>query len=404
MSDNEHNAWTRRQSLAAILSLGVAACGGYTAPPATSCGQPPMIPPPPSPPPPPLSAISSLNDLAKRKGMRFGSVVGAGNAASGSFRNPNYAKLLEADCGILVGENEMKWQAIRPSSTSYDFAQFDEMMAYAASKNLPMRGHNLLWHRPEWMPTWLENYDFGSRPATEAERLLTEHITTVCAHYRGRIKSYDVVNETVLGDGSLSATAISRAMGGTTPLLDLAFRTARAQAPDAQLVYNDYMSWETGNEGHRSGVLRLLEGFKARGVPVDALGIQAHISIYNYDPASGNSGPRQETEWRKFLDEVTGMGYDLLITELDVNDQNLPADIVTRDNANAAYARDYLDLMFSYRQLKDVLVWGLCSWLQSFQPLRADKLPKRPAPYDAAYQPKPLYRAIAAAIEAAPAR
>jgi endo-1,4-beta-xylanase len=199
---------------------------------------------------------------------------------------------LETDCGILVAENEMKWQAIRPSSTSYDFTQFDEMMSYADSKNLPMRGHNLLWHRPEWMPVWLENYDFGSRPASEAERILTGHITTLCARYRGRTKSYDVVNETVLSDGSLSATAISRAMGGTTQLLDLAFRTAREQAPDAQLVYNDYMSWEKGNESHRSGVLRLLEGFKARGVPVDALGIQAHISVDNYDPASGNSGSR----------------------------------------------------------------------------------------------------------------
>ncbi len=402
MTDHVHNAWTRRQSLAALLSVGVAACGGNTVPPATSGGPPPVIPPA-SPPP----TMASLNDLAKRKGMRFGSAVSAGSATSGSFRNPDYAKLLETDCSILVAENEMKWQAVRPSSTSYDFAKFDEMMVYADSKNLPMRGHNLLWHRPEWMPGWLENYDFGTRPASEAERILTEHITKLCTRYRGRIKSYDVVNETVLGDGSFSSTAISRAMGGTTQLLDLAFRTARAQAPDAQLVYNDYMSWEPGNEGHRAGVLRLLDGFKARGVPVDALGIQAHISVHNYDPASGNSGPRQETEWRKFLDEVTGMGYDLLITELDVNDQNLPADIVIRDNANAAYTRDYLDLMFSYRQLKDVLVWGMCdpyNWLQSFQPLRADGLQKRPAPYDAAFQRKPLYRAIAAAFEAAPVR
>jgi endo-1,4-beta-xylanase len=107
------------------------------------------------------------------------------------------------------------------------------------------------------------------------------------------------------------------------------------------------------------------------------------------------------------LDEVTDMGYDLLITELDVNDQNLPAGITVRDNASAAYASDYLDLMFSYRQLKDVLVWSMCdpySWLQFFQPLRGDKLPKRPTPFDASFKPKPLYSAIAAAFEAAPIR
>jgi endo-1,4-beta-xylanase len=403
MAGGNGSACTRRESLAAILSLSVAACGGGAG------GAPVSVspPPPPSPPTPPSATTTSLKALAAAKGMRFGSVVNSGAANSGSFRNSNYAKLLESQCSVLVGENEMKWQAIRPSATDFDFAAFDEQMAYAQSKNLAMRGHNLLWHRPEWMPSWLENYNFGTNPATEAARILTDHITTVCTRYSGRINSYDVVNETVLGDGSFASTAISRAMGGTTELLDLAFRTARAQAPGAELVYNDYMSWEPGYEGHRAGVLRLLEGFKARGVPIDALGIQAHISINNYDASATKFGPRQEIEWRKFLDEVTRMGYKLLITELDVNDQNLPADFTARDNATASYLRDYLDLMFSYPQLKDVLVWGMCdpySWLQYFQPLRSDALAKRPTPFDASFQPKPIFNAIAGAFQAAAVR
>jgi hypothetical protein len=48
MFDDNHNAWTRRQSLAALLSVGVAACSGTAAPPATLGGQLPLIPPPPS--------------------------------------------------------------------------------------------------------------------------------------------------------------------------------------------------------------------------------------------------------------------------------------------------------------------------------------------------------------------
>jgi endo-1,4-beta-xylanase len=377
---------TRREGLAAALAMATTACAGSGNAPASSASLPP--------------ASGGLHQLAKVKNMRFGSAVGAGPSSSGSFRNPDYATLLKRDCGILVAENEMKWQALRPGPNAYNFAPFDEMLASGEKNGMAMRGHTLMWHRPQWQPTWLEAYDFGSRPSTEAERILTTHIKAVTDRYRGRILSYDVVNETVMEDSTLAQTAISRAIGGTETLVDLAFRTARAQLPDAQLVYNDYMSWEPGNEKHRAGVLKLLEGFKARGVPVDALGIQSHIRIDTFDPSTG-TGPKQEREWRKFLDEVVGMGYDLLITEFDVNDQALPADIASRDASVAAYAKAYLDVMFSYPQLKDVLAWGMCdpySWLQEFKPLRTDGQAKRPCPYDAQFQAKPLHGEIATAF------
>ncbi len=383
---------TRREGLATALVLAATASSGALAKKPKKAAM--------------VSATGSLNSLAKAKGMRFGSALGAGPSKSGSFRNPDYARLLESECGLLVPENEMKWQALRPGPSQFNFAAFDEQVAYAQAKGLAMRGHTLLWHRPQWMPGWLEAYDFGANPATEAARLLTAHIDTVCGRYKSKINSFDVCNETVMEDGSLASTAISRAMGGTLPLVDLAFQTARAAMPGAQLVYNDYMSWEPGNEKHRGGVLKLLEGFKKRGVPVDALGIQSHIRIDTYEPSS-RTGPRDEKGWRKFLDEVTGMGYALLITEFDVNDQALPADTGWRDRSVADYARSYLDLMFSYKQLKDVLVWGMCdpySWLQEFQPLRSDGQAKRPCPFDAEFRKKPLYDAIAAAFASAPVR
>ncbi len=379
--------FSRRTLLAATAALATSACvggrNGIAAPEA-----------------------KSLHQLAAAKGMRFGSAVGAGPANSGSHRNPDYAALLTRDCGILVAENEMKWQHVRPSLNEYSFAAFDGIVDFAEKNGMAVRGHTLMWHRPQWQPAWLESYDFGANPATEAARLLTTHIKTVTDHYRGKILSYDVVNETVLEDSTLAQTAISRAIGGTETLVDLAFHTARDQLPTAQLVYNDYMSWEPGTEKHCAGVLKLLEGFRKRNVPVDALGIQSHIRIDTYDPTTGN-GPRREREWRNFIDEVVAMDYKLLITEFDVNDQALPADIAVRDAGVAAYSRAYLDLMFSYPQLKDVLAWGMCdpySWLQDFKPTRIDGAPKRPTPYDAQFQPKPLHDVIAAAFNAAPAR
>lgn len=381
------DAITRRESLVLAGGLMLAGTG-------TAMGAAP-------------STRVSLQEIAHARGMRFGSAVGWGPAESntGSFANPAYAALVERDCALIVAENAMKWQAIRPTATAFDFAQFDATVAWAESKRLAIRGHNLLWHQPKWMPRWAENYDFGATPAREAERLLAQHIRTVTKRYGTRICSYDVANEAVNpADASLYQTALSHALGGAEPTLDLAFRVARAEAPHAQLVYNDYMSWEVGNDRHRAGVLRLLEGFRKRGTPVDALGVQSHLITPGSD--IGGAISRQQGEWRRFLDAVVAMGYTLLITELDVRDNDLPADTTIRDRAVADYTRGYLDVTLAYPQLRDILVWGMSdrySWIEGFEP-RADGARRRPTLYDTDFRAKPMRAAVAAALAAAPVR
>ncbi len=401
---------TRRQTLggaAAMLATAACSSGGMSQTPAPTPAPGPA--PSPSPSPTPTPVATSLNAIAMTKGLRFGSTFAwsAPGADAGSFANPDYAALLERDCGVLVPENELKWQRTRPTATTFDFARFDAMLDYAESKRLAMRGHTLLWNSSRWYPGWLNSYDFGASPRAEAERLLTEHIRTVCRRYGGRIFSYDVVNETIEpGTGAHRETSLNTAMGGGDAVCDLAFHVAKAESPaGTQLVYNDFMDWGDGTATHRDGVLRLLEGFKARGVPVDALGVQAHIGPNTTEPAATLKS-RQETAWRRFLDDVVAMGYKLVITEFDVNDRALPADIATRDRQVAEYARAYLDVMFSYSQLRDVLAWGMSdryNWLNGFSP-RPDGVAKRASPYDAEFRPKPLYTAIADALAAAPVR
>jgi endo-1,4-beta-xylanase len=353
------------------------------------------------------NAPASLNVLAQPSGRRFGSAVAWGKpgADRGSFANPTYARLLERECGLLVPENELKWQWSRPGPDKFDLRQMDAIADYADKHGFALRGHTLFWTPTKWYPKWLERTHFGS--AGEAERLLTTHVQTVCRRYGKRIYSYDVVNEAVQPEtGAIRDTNVTRALGGEH-FLDLMFHTARSEAPHAELVYNDYMSWERNDEDetHIRGVLKLLEGFRKRGTPVDALGVQSHIRLLKTDPVAAvvreSQGP-----WRRFLDEVVGMGYKLVITEFDVNDRMAPANVAKRDRMVADYARAYLDVMLSYKQLRDILCWGMCdrySWLEGFDP-RKDKLPKRGTPYDRHFRPKPLREAIAAAFAAAPPR
>ncbi|HEY4941715.1 MAG TPA: endo-1,4-beta-xylanase [Rhizomicrobium sp.] len=360
------------------------------------------------------AAPDSLNALAAAKGLRFGSCMGTGPSGAprpagvsgqraNQFDDPELRAIFVRECGILVPENELKWYALRPSATEFDFERADKLMAFAANNALLVRGHTLLWNRDEWMPAWVRTYDFGTRPGTEAERLLTGHITTVCKRYP-QIFSWDVVNETINPDtGGMTESVFTKYIG--PEVIDIAFHAARAAVPKAQLVYNDYMSWGPGNAKHRDGVIALLERLKKNGVPVEALGVQAHIG-----PGASATTPTLtadgETEWRKFLDAATGLGLDLVITEFDEGDQNLPADIALRDRAVADLARRYLDVMLSYSQLRYVMAWGLVdkySWLRDRWP-RADGLPKRPSLYDDDYRAKPIRAAVADAFRVAPAR
>jgi endo-1,4-beta-xylanase len=352
---------------------------------------------------PAAPASDTLTAAAASRGRRFGSAFAWAPPGrdAGSFANPAYAALLRRDCAVLVAENQMKWQSIRPAPEKFDFAQFDAMVDWAIRNGFAMRGHTLLWAYSKWFPAWLNDADFGARPATEAARILTQHIGTVTKRYGRKIHSYDVVNEAVDPDtGTLRETSLSRAMGGTVPVLDLAFRTARAAAPHAELVYNDYMSWEDGNEKHRAGVLSLLEEFRRRGTPVDTLGVQSHIGLFQPTTDAGALAKRLEPEWRHFLDRVTAMGYRLIITEFDVRDRGLPAAIGPRDRGVADFARAYLDIMLTYPQLGDVLAWGLSdrySWLRGFEP-RPDGAVARGCPYDLDLRPKPLRTAMLSAL------
>lgn len=350
------------------------------------------------------SAEPSLHALAAAKGRFFGGAVGAADGGiTASLDDAAYRRLLRQDCGLLVCENEMKWYVLRPDPTTFDFARADRIAAFARENGMALRGHTLLWHHPRWFPAWVESHDFGPRPATAAEAMVTDHIRRVAGRYP-QIRSWDVVNETVDAEtGDLRETPLSRAMGQS--VLDVAFHAAREAAPQAQLVYNDYMSWEAGHETHRAGVLRLLEGFKARDVPIDALGVQSHIGSGNSDNSVGFD-TAQEREWRAFLDAVVDLGLEIVITEFDVHDKNLPADIATRDAAVADLGGRYLELMLSYPQTTGVVAWGMmdsCSWLQGSW-LRADGLAKRPTPYDDGGRAKPLHAAIAQAFRTAPAR
>lgn len=378
-------AITRREMLGTAAALAVTA-----AMPAAAAGE------------------ESLAAIAKRRGLHFGSAMGVRTI----HNDPDYTKLVLSQCSTIVPGNELKWTTIRPDPVTVDYGPGDEFVAWGEQHDLIVRGHNLFWPLERRSPPWQATYDYGPNPRATTQKMLVDHIERTCRRYGARIASWDVVNEGIEpATGRPRQNSFSRAFGGDgTEIIELAFHTARASLPaTTELVYNDFMNWEPMHEKHREGVLRLLKGFRKRGVPVTSLGLQGHLggggTTGNPD-GIGGFGAHDERAWRHFLDQVTGMGYKLLITEFDVNDRFAPAPIAERDAAIASVGKAFLDVTLSYKQVHTVMLWGLSnnrSWLQGTG-ARADGLPKRPCPFDADLQPTPLYSAIAAALASAPQR
>ena len=297
-----------------------------------------------------------------------------------------YAALVREQSSLVVAEDEMKWQRLRPTIDSFDFEWADKLVAFAEANRIRVRGHCLCWHRQ--LPGW---FAAEANPGN-ARRLLTEHIQTVAGRYAGRMHSWDVVNEAVwVQDGrpdGLRDSPWLRLIG--EDYLEVAFEAARAADPQALLTYNDFGCEEDGPEGDRkrAAVIELLRRMKARHVPIDAVGVQAHLS-------AGAKHVYGEG-MRRFLGEVKELGLQVFVTEMDVNDRELAGGVAGRDAAVAKVYGGFLDLVLRDANVTAVLTWGITdrmTWLNS-EGARKDGLAERCLPFDGELNPVEAFFAM----------
>lgn len=330
-----------------------------------------------------------LRQRAIAKNLLYGAAVQQRHLA----QDPEFAAHFVRECAILVPESELKWRRLRPQPHQFNFAPGDRLVAFGRTHGLQIRGHTLVWH--EALPTWFKE----TVNRRNAEKMLREHIHRVMGHYAGQIHSWDVVNEAIHpGHGHPQSLRTSPWLQLLGPAyLDIAFEAAAAADPATLLVYNDHwLEYDTPNgRARRKAVLNLLSRLKSRGVPIQALGIQAHLmrDQPRFNPA----------QFRQFLREVASLDLKILITELDVTDQKLPGDPLVRDRLVAAAYEDYLNAALEEPAVIAVLTWGLSdryTWLSDHNP-RADGRPVRPLPLDANLNRKPTWKAIARSFDQA---
>jgi endo-1,4-beta-xylanase len=303
------------------------------------------------------------------------------------------AKLRETvlrDCSSITPEIHMKWDALRPEPDRWTTGPADDLVAFARQHGLKVRGHALLWEQstPEWARTAVSSGDWG---------VVREHFQGVIDRFGEHVQEWDVVNEPIDANGrtdSLRETTFFRAYG--PDYVARALTTAREFAPAAKLVINDY-SFEYDNpveDARRAGFLRLLRELRRANVPVDGVGLQAHLDL--------GKGPLRSEVLKPFLAAIADLGLEISVTELDVREHELGLPLAERDRRVADEVRRYLDIVMAQPAVTGVTTWGLSdshSWLQP-EGARGAKL-NRGLPYDASLAPKPMREILRRQLDAA---
>jgi len=320
---------------------------------------------------------NALRDAADRARVLVGTAV-----RPSLFSEAAYSATLSREYNMIEPEDVMKWWVVR-RDRGFDFRQADEVVSFAQAHGMKVRGHCLVWDHDN--PKWLTEGHFTPSQLSE---LLHEHITTEVQQYGGQVFAWDVVNEALNEKGEAKDSiwynqpGVGLAGKGTA-YVEQAFRWAREANPEALLFYNEAEG--EGMNRKSDGVYAMVKTFKQRGVPIDGVGLQLHISSLDYDTDALATN----------IARLTALGLQVHITELDIS---LPVNSIGRATVEdqlrqASMYRGVVQACLKNPGCTAIQTWGFTdkySWIgRHSQGARGAALP-----FDSAYNPKPAYQAI----------
>ncbi len=332
-------------------------------------------------------SVGSAPKTLRSAGQTVGVLVGAAVRAD-RLSEAAYANTLASEYSLVEPEDAMKWWVLRPNRETFDFKQGDAIVQFAQAHAMKVRGHCLLWGRDN--PPWLTQGGFTSAQLTALAR---GHIQTVIGHYAGQVFAWDVVNEALDENGDPRDTVWNSGLGEATraervQYIEQAFRWAHAADPKTLLFYNEAEAEALGRKS--DAVYFMLKHFRERGVPVDGVGLQLHVTNLTVD----------ENAIAANISRLTALGLQVHITELDVaiavdaaGDPRDPLDLERQANVYANIARACL----RSAGCTAIQTWGFSdkySWIgSSSHHARGAALP-----FDHLYQKKPAYASLLKAI------
>ncbi|KAF9036210.1 beta-1,4-endoxylanase [Panaeolus papilionaceus] len=323
----------------------------------------------------PQPSGTTLAQLGKSIGWKY---VG-GATDPGDFSDSTFVNTYTREFNAVTPVNSMKWDATERSRNSFSFGTADQLVAWAQQRNLFIRGHTCVWHSQ--LPNWVSSGGFNAATLTQ---IIQNHVTTLVNRYKGKLcmfssNAWDVVNEIFEENGTFRRSVFYNTLGES--FVEIAFRAARAVDPSAKLYINDYNTDSINSKS--TALLNLVKKLKGQGVPIDGIGVQAHLIV--------GQVPR---DFQANLEAFASAGVEVAITELDIR-TSTPASSASL----AQQQRDYQTVFAACKRVPacvGIQVWGLTdkySWIPSVFPGQGAALP-----WDNNYNKKPAYDGIIAGI------
>ena len=161
--------------------------------------------------------------------------------------------IVQKEYNTITPENSLKWMFIEPNPGNFNFDVSDKYVEYGLKNNMHIVGHALVWH------SQLADYMNNVKDSTTMYYHIKNHINTLAGRYKGKINTWDVVNEALNEDGSLRQSVFFKTIG--EGYIEEAFKLAEKADPKADLVYNDY---NLCNSEKREGVINLVKNLQSK--------------------------------------------------------------------------------------------------------------------------------------------
>ncbi len=256
----------------------------------------------------------------------------------------NYERYILDHFNIVTCENAMKWWTLQPTNAAPDYAQADAWAKWAAEHHLPLRGHSLLWEKTKWVQPWLQDLN-----ADDLRKAVDAHLAEVIERYRGKVCSWDVLNEQLSGD-----FYVSRLSADFPAAL---YKRAAQLDPAARLYTNEYSILTLPERVEKYATL--IEQLKASGAPISGIGIQDHGLQRFHIPATTRPTSRPEAgaargpepdEIYASLERLARLQLPITLTEISVAsaDEELKADSIDM----------FYRVAFSHPRVEAIVLWG----------------------------------------------
>lgn len=271
----------------------------------------------------------------------FGAAISSGMFGwqSDSPDAAKYKEVFLENFNSAVTENALKWHSMERRQGETDYSIVDAILAWTDKHDIPLRGHNIFWGVPNFVPKWQKALD--DKALIE---LIENRAVTIGKRYRGRFAEYDLNNEMI------HANYYEDRFGPT--ITKRMADWVREGDPKAVLYLNDY-DILTGKRlddymAHARGLLE-------QGVPIGGIGVQGHLHGDSFDPEVLKAS----------LETLSKLGLPIRITEFNFPGQRSR---VYRDKkhrlteaeeeAKAKAIVEYYRICFAEPAVEGILMWG----------------------------------------------